>query len=653
MSQDTNPLGPDPTRLPSADDDDDNAEDALPPTYEEAISHLDNDSSSAAHHQHSQSSINTTSHPLSLNDEIQNSDSDNDDNNNNDESKPLQGAQVPNVHTQRTHIHSSAPSGVGRPHGVDPFHNSHHNPFGDRHQDLFARHLHHHHRDLHGHSHRHDHAHGPSTGTIAEPSAPPAGLAPSAATATLPTSQSATAPGSSSSTHFPFQPDIHGVPFSGLPNGPFPAVLPMTGMPRPPTMMPPGFGHPGGPPGFNEYGGFGGPNGFGPPGGFGSFPFLPGSSPGSTFPFFAPPPPALPSVTPPALATASGAEEEEPVSEKQFRFEPTRSVKGGILPAPPTPPTPPTPPSAPQPPSSSSAAAADTSIQNSIVSPSPLVSASEASGEGGSSSAVGPPMHIPPASFPVPSSGIPNAAGLISAPDVSTATFKQSQRGVETRDALLDDPYQLYRFFVAHNDRPSMHVLITGSHMEKRVSEKRDGDGTTRIVQHKVKVNDFKMDFDLSPYISLTGTLMALPNLKTGRQPTLREVMEEHVEEENPFKELHLEKKVEWDYEDLTRAITHAIRSLDYRYTIEISYPISNNSVIVRSSSPLATFLQSGWTKVFCFATLVGIAIYPLREMYKRVKDKSLQSEFKMTISTHEFYMSNYWNIVNQVQYKS
>ncbi|KAG0305004.1 hypothetical protein BGZ98_004722 [Dissophora globulifera] len=602
MSQDTHPLGPDPTRLPSADDDDDNAEDALPPTYEEAISHLDNDSSSAAHHQHSQSSVNTTSHSLSLNDEIQNSDSDSDDNNNNDESKPLQGAQVPNVHTQRTHIHPSAPSGVGRPH--------------------------------------------------AEPSAPPAGLAPSAATATLPTSQSATAPGSSSSTHFPFQPDIHGIPFSGLPNGPFPAVLPMTGMPRPPTMMPPGFGHPGGPPGFNEFGGFGGPNGFGPPGAFGSFPFLPGSSPGSTFPFFAPPPPALPSVAPPALATASGAEEEESVSEKQqFRFEPTRSVKGGILPAPPTPPTPPTPPSAPQPPSSSSAA--DTSTQNSILSPSPLVSASEASGEGGSSSAVGPPMHIPPASFPVPSSGIPNAAGLMSAPDVSTATFKQSQRGVETRDALLDDPYQLYRFFVAHNDRPSMHVLITGSHMEKRVSEKRDGDGTKRIVQHKVKVNDFKMDFDLSPYISLTGTLMALPNLKTGRQPTLREVMEEHVEEENPFKELHLEKKVEWDYEDLTRAITHAIRSLDYRYTIEISYPISNNSVIVRSSSPLATFLQSGWTKVFCFATLVGIAIYPLREMYKRVKDKSLQSEFKMTISTHDFYMSNYWNIVNQVQYKS
>ncbi|KAG0060664.1 hypothetical protein BGZ92_006670, partial [Podila epicladia] len=100
----------------------------------------------------------------------------------------------------------------------------------------------------------------------------------------------------------------------------------------------------------------------------------------------------------------------------------------------------------------------------------------------------------------------------------------------------------------------------------------------------------------------------------TGRSPTLREVMEQHVEEDNPFKELHMEKRVNWDFDQLTRAITHAIRSVNYRYTIEISYP---------------------------------------RNFYKKVDDTSLRSEFQMTISTNEFYVNNYWNIIEQVQFKT
>ncbi|KAG0042837.1 hypothetical protein BGZ83_012126, partial [Gryganskiella cystojenkinii] len=79
--------------------------------------------------------------------------------------------------------------------------------------------------------------------------------------------------------------------------------------------------------------------------------------------------------------------------------------------------------------------------------------------------------------------------------------------------------------------------------------------------------------------------------------------------------------KVNWDYEDLTRAITHAIRSVNYRYAIEISYPINNHMV--------------------------------QRAMVKKVKDKSLQSEFEMTISTRDFYVANYWSIIDQVKYKS
>lgn len=157
--------------------------------------------------------------------------------------------------------------------------------------------------------------------------------------------------------------------------------------------------------------------------------------------------------------------------------------------------------------------------------------------------------------------------------DISTATYKRTDRGVETQDLLLDDPFQLYRFFVAHNDKPQMHVLITGrytslctpfsalfgililiiilififmphvgSHVEKKAAEKRSSDGTISTVYSKAKVCDFKIDLDLTSYISPYGTIKTLPDPKTSNKLSLREVIEQHVTEENPFKEMHMKK---------------------------------------------------------------------------------------------------------------
>ncbi|KAF9417571.1 hypothetical protein BGZ94_009945 [Podila epigama] len=266
----------------------------------------------------------------------------------------------------------------------------------------------------------------------------------------------------------------------------------------------------------------------------------------------------------------------------------------------------------------------------------------------------------------VPPAAIPTAAGLLSSQEISTAEFSKTKKGVESNDPMLEDPFQLYRFFVAHNDRPSMHVLITGSHREirkvgdHRKEDSEDGTPSTSAsasasaaVTQIVKVNDFKMVFDLTPYISPSGTIMALSDTKTGKSRTLREVMEEHVEEDSPFKEIHMDKTVNWDFEDLTRSITHAIRSVNYRYTIEISYPIGNHQVVVHSSSALANFMRSAWTKTFCYMSCVGLVFYPLRNYFKKVNDTSLRSEFQMTISTREFYHHNYWNIIEQVHFKT
>ena len=90
------------------------------------------------------------------------------------------------------------------------------------------------------------------------------------------------------------------------------------------------------------------------------------------------------------------------------------------------------------------------------------------SGEGSSSSTTSyaPPASLPPSrpeTAPMTLAGIPDTPGLINAQDISIADYTLTKRGAESCDKVLEDPYQLYRFFVAHNDRPTMHVLIKGN----------------------------------------------------------------------------------------------------------------------------------------------------------------------------------------------
>ncbi|KAF9296921.1 hypothetical protein BGZ74_010100 [Mortierella antarctica] len=435
----------------------------------------------------------------------------------------------------------------------------------------------------HGHGHHLHPAHFPSgsqapSAPTLDPTITPS--APPLSSVSSSTSQPAT-PGTEASPsqmgapppNFPF------LPFAGVrppffPTGSFvngmsmPPMPPMPPMPRGPFGVggPAGFGPLPTPPGFPHFAGFQGP----PP---------PGPLPG----FMARPPHPL---QPPTLPTPRGGPKP-----KEFKFAKPDSLSGT---------------------SGEGSSSATTSGPSEHTIPRPPSPPPPPHGSGGPRT--GTETERGP---PVPLAGIPTAAGLVSAQDISTAEFSSSKTGVESKDAILDDPFQLYRFFVAHNDRPSMHVLVTGCHMEKRKVEDRNHDGTTSTVTSKVRVQDFKMSFDLTPLISPSGTITTLPNPKTGRSPTLREVMEQHVEEDNPFKEL----LVNWDFEHLTRAITHAIRSVNYRYTIEISYPVTHNRVV--------------------------------RNFYKKVDDASLRSEFQMTVSTNEFYMNNYWNIIEQVQFKT
>ncbi|KAG0091148.1 hypothetical protein BGZ93_007043 [Podila epicladia] len=215
-----------------------------------------------------------------------------------------------------------------------------------------------------------------------------------------------------------------------------------------------------------------------------------------------------------------------------------------------------------------------------------------------------------------PFAGIPAVhenQGLMNAQDISIADFVRKSSGDESVDPILEnDPYQLYRFFVAHNDRPEMYLLITGYHVETRKTVSKDSKGKTTTSTRLENVEDFRIEFDLTPFVDPRGVLYTSPDPETGQERPLRQVFDDHARDDNEFKELHLMKAVQWDYEELTRAIIHAVRSAHYRFNVEVSFPLKNDRVKVASSSPLAKFMRNPWTKAFCFLGVVGVVFYPI-----------------------------------------
>ena len=65
---------------------------------------------------------------------------------------------------------------------------------------------------------------------------------------------------------------------------------------------------------------------------------------------------------------------------------------------------------------------------------------------------------------------------------------------------------------------------------------------------------DFDFAVDLSQYVSSTCAAMyVVPDKKTGKQRTVRELCDVYVKEDSTLKELQMQKSVEWNYKELTQ----------------------------------------------------------------------------------------------------
>ncbi|CAG8642432.1 13575_t:CDS:2, partial [Acaulospora colombiana] len=146
---------------------------------------------------------------------------------------------------------------------------------------------------------------------------------------------------------------------------------------------------------------------------------------------------------------------------------------------------------------------------------------------------------------------------------MSDANFHVSDRGVTSSDPKLNNEAEsLYRFFIAHNNKPQMAVSIHGYHSEWQDETYTyvDQNGDTKFATRSkhVEVTDFKYTCDLTDYIFPNGEVHIID--KENCKMNIMDLLKEYVENRNILKEIEMRKVVLWDYESLTKAISSAIR---------------------------------------------------------------------------------------------
>ncbi|CAJ0636533.1 13481_t:CDS:2 [Entrophospora sp. SA101] len=185
--------------------------------------------------------------------------------------------------------------------------------------------------------------------------------------------------------------------------------------------------------------------------------------------------------------------------------------------------------------------------------------------------------------------------------NLSDAKFKRTSEGVTTCEPKLNrEPESLYRFMLAHNDKPNMAIKIHGYHYETRhyTYTYTDANGNIQYGTRSETyvVTDFLITIDLSEYVLPNGTIHAIPN-KKNPDPQIMDIINEYINHENKLKEFIMKKTVLWDYQSLTKAISTSIRLHGFHRFLEITYPLQNHKVKVQSDHKFAKFTRNTFTQ--------------------------------------------------------
>ncbi|CAG8618976.1 17798_t:CDS:2, partial [Acaulospora morrowiae] len=153
---------------------------------------------------------------------------------------------------------------------------------------------------------------------------------------------------------------------------------------------------------------------------------------------------------------------------------------------------------------------------------------------------------------------------------VPEVEFDLLENGVSSSDSRLNkDLGSLFEFFIEHNDKPEMAIIIQGYRIHGH------GNGKHR---KNIEIMDFKFTLDLTEYVSSHGEIRAVPTENKPNRNVIQ-ALEEYLQRDSVWKGIEMRKVVNWDYETITKVIVSTIRQQGYRRQIRISYPSRNNVV--------------------------------------------------------------------------
>ncbi|KAG0166212.1 hypothetical protein DFQ28_007619 [Apophysomyces sp. BC1034] len=229
---------------------------------------------------------------------------------------------------------------------------------------------------------------------------------------------------------------------------------------------------------------------------------------------------------------------------------------------------------------------------------------------------------------------------------------------------INEDGLALAQFLHEHNTPPQMKIKFRGyhraTHFKSRTAHDREGNLVIEERKPKTKqVEDFNFEVDCSYYISPTCQGLYGPkNISTGHQKSLDEVCEEYVLKQGRLRELEVTKVVDWNYIELTQALTAAIRSGGYKHNLVVTYEMKESKITIKSgASPFTNIASSTWVYVACITTMLFLIAWPIYRfiewIYAKFTSRTIvTSTWGMKISEREFYQNHVTEIVGKTNRK-
>ncbi len=156
---------------------------------------------------------------------------------------------------------------------------------------------------------------------------------------------------------------------------------------------------------------------------------------------------------------------------------------------------------------------------------------------------------------------------------------------------------------------PALFININGSHQNRYTSRDSNGNTTT----HTETVYDFKIDLDISHYISpIWSKIVCQPRPGSNEFKTFRQVLEEYCQTKKTFKDIILRKQVVWAYYEIYMICYNIVRSTGYCHNVSISFTNRADEVQVHTGNAWNKMANSVCCRVMCVLSCLCVIFWPI-----------------------------------------